>query len=229
MKRFYALLVLAFVAVAPKAFAGGDFYGDEGYGRTYVGYSEALVSWSKASDVNKDLFPLSKSVTLGHLGTGRLFGALPLFVEYGINAQYTYGDSTSTLLGITTNYKADMLAVNIPLHLSLNLSLGSVGLTPYAGVNLRGNIFGTRTSELKVGNTTTTEELRLFDDSEEKGAAGDNAWERFHVGLSYGVSLNLGRCTVGVGIVSDLMPLVEYDDDNTATLTYKTLSVGFAF
>lgn len=229
MRRIYALLVLAFVAFAPKAFAGDEWYGEEGYGRTYASYGDAVVTWSKASDVNKELFPLSKSVILGHLGTGRLLGVLPIYIEYGANVQYTYGDNANTLLGVTTNYKADMLAVNIPIHLSLNLSLGGVGIVPYAGVNLRGNILGTQTTELKVGNTTTTEELRLFDDSDDKGAAGDNAWERFQAGLSYGVSLNLGRCTVGVGIVSDLMPLVEYDDDNNATLTYKTLSIGFAF
>lgn len=229
MRRFYALVVIALVALAPKAVAGGDTYGDEGYGRTYVNYGEAVVNWSKGSDVNKDLFPFSKSVALGYLSTSRLIGALPIYVEYGINAQYTFGDKSSTLLGVTTNYQANMLAVNIPLHFALNLSFGKIGIVPYAGINLRGNIFGEQVTEIKLGKTTTTEELRLFDDSEAEGAAGDKAWERFQAGLSYGVSLNLGRCTVGVGIVSDLMPLVEFDNDNNATLTYKTLSIGFAF
>lgn len=225
MKRFYALLVLALVAVAPKVMAGGD----EGYHRTYAGYSEVVVDWSKAADTNKSLYPFAQSFTLGHLGSTKLFSMLPLHIEYGINAQYTFGDSTSSLLGITNNYNASMLAVNIPIHASLKLSLGEIGIIPYAGINLRGNILGTQVTELKVGNTVTTTEVRLFDDSDDKGAAGDDAWERFQAGFSYGVSLYLGRLTVGVGVVSDLMPLVDYEDDNSANITFNTLYVGFAF
>ena len=229
MKRFYTLLLLAFVAIAPEAIAADNNYGDSGYGRTYINYGDALVSWNKASDTNQTLFPFSKGVALGHLRTVGLSGALPLYVEFGVNAQYSYGDRTSELLGVTTTYKANMLAVNVPLHLSFNISLGGIGIVPYAGINFRGNISGTQTTEIKLGNTTTTEELRLFDDSDAKGAAGDNAWESFQAGLSYGVSLNLGRCTIGIGIVSDITPLADYDDDYSATLTYKSLSIGYAF
>ena len=71
--------------------------------------------------------------------------------------------------------------------------------------------------------------MRLFDDSDEEGAADDTAWERFQTGLSYGVTVGLGRYTVNLGFLSDLMPLVDYDDDYTARLNMTTISLGYAF
>ncbi|MBO7235853.1 MAG: hypothetical protein J6V05_04610 [Alistipes sp.] len=229
MKRLSILLTLAFVAVATSVSAKGDLFSGEGYSRTYVSFSEVSLNWAKGQDANEVLYPFDSNITLGRLKSGKLFAALPLHIEYGLNLQYMYGDESTSILGVETDYKAYTLSVNAPIHASLNLALGKVALTPYAGVNLRYNILGVQTTATEVGSTTTNTEVRLFDSSDEKGAAGKDAWERFQAGLSYGVSLTIGPVTLGAGILTDLMPLVDRGEDNSATLSMKTISLGYSF
>jgi hypothetical protein len=115
------------------------------------------------------------------------------------------------------------------LHASLNLSLGKVAIIPYAGVNLRLNLWGEQITETKIGNTLATNELDLYDTSDKEGAAGDAAWERFQAGLSYGVALRFGAITLSAGITSDLMPLVDRGEELNAMAELKSVSLGFAF
>ena len=125
--------------------------------------------------------------------------------------------------------RVNTLAVNVPVHAALNLKLNKVSINPYLGVNFRINLLGNQTTINKLGDTTTTTKIRLFDDSDEKGAADDAAWERFQTGLSYGVAVSYSRYTFGIGFISDLMPIVDWDDDYTAKMSMTTISFGYAF
>jgi hypothetical protein len=225
MKRFYVLILLALVAVAPKLYAQSG----EGYSRGYVSYSTVAIDWSELKDLNEGLYPIKEAVSLGVLKSAQIVNALPLHLEYGANLQYMFGRDESSLLGVKTTYNASNVALNVPLHASLNLSLGKVAIIPYAGVNLRLNLWGEPITETKIGNTLATNELDLYDTSDKEGAAGDAAWERFQAGLSYGVALRFGAITLSAGITSDLMPLVDRGEELTATTELKTLSLGFAF
>lgn len=225
MKRFYVLILLALVAVAPKLYAQSS----EGYSKGYVSYGVVDIDWSELEDVNEGLYPIKDAVSLGFLKSAQVVNTLPLHLEYGANLQYMFGRDESSLLGVKTTYNASNVALNVPLHASLNLSLGKVAIIPYAGVNLRLNLWGEQIIETKIGNTLATNELDLYDTSDKEGAAGDAAWERFQAGLSYGVALRFGAITLSAGITSDLMPLVDRGEELTATTELKTLSLGFAF
>ena len=225
MKRFYVLILLALVAVAPKLYAQSS----EGYSRGYVSYGVVDIDWSKLEDVNEGLYPIKEAVSLGVLKSAQIVNALPLHLEYGANLQYMFGRDESSLLGVKTTYNASNVALNVPLHASLNLSLGKVAIIPYAGVNLRLNLWGEQITETKIGNTLATNELDLYDTSDKEGAAGDAAWERFQAGLSYGVALRLGAITLSAGITSDLMPLVDRGEELNAMAELKSVSLGFAF
>mgnify|MGYP003294144363 CR=1 FL=1 len=225
MKRFYVLIILALVAVAPKLYAQSS----EGYSRGYVSYGVVDIDWSKLEDVNEGLYPIKEAVSLGVLKSAQIVNALPLHLEYGANLQYMFGRDESSLLGVKTTYNASNVALNVPLHASLNLSLGKVAIIPYAGVNLRVNLWGEQITETKIGNTLATNELDLYDTSDKEGAAGDAAWERFQAGLSYGVALRLGAITLSAGITSDLMPLVDRGEELNAMAELKSVSLGFAF
>lgn len=234
MKRFYLFLVLAMVAVAPRLSAQSLEFSGETYHRTYAGYNIVNLNWDKGGDVNSTILPLTKGFTLGHLESAKLFDlSFPLLVEYGVSLQYNTGNEIEFPIGagseVSSEYHVNTLAMNVPVHAALNLKLNKVSINPYLGVNFRINLLGNQTTTNKLGNTTTTTKMRLFDDSDEKGAAGDAAWERFQTGLSYGVSVGLGRYTVNLGFISDLMPLVDYDDDYTARLNMTTISLGYAF
>lgn len=225
MKRFYVLILLALVAVAPKLYAQSS----EGYSKGYVSYGVVDIDWSKLEDVNEGLYPIKEAVSLGVLKSAQFVNALPLHLEYGANLQYMFGRDESSLLGVKTTYNASNVALNVPLHASLNLSLGKVAIIPYAGVNLRLNLWGEQITETKIGNTLATNELDLYDTSDKEGAAGDAAWERFQAGLRYGVALRFGAITLSAGITSDLMPLVDRGEELNAMAELKSVSLGFAF
>ncbi|MBO5890173.1 MAG: hypothetical protein J6Q28_01935 [Alistipes sp.] len=225
MKRFYVLILLALVAVAPKLYAQSS----EGYSKGYVSYGVVDIDWSELEDVNEGLYPIKDAVSLGFLKSAQVVNTLPLHLEYGANLQYMFGRDESSLLGVKTTYNASNVALNVPLHASLNLSLGKVAIIPYAGVNLRLNLWGEQIIETKIGNTLATNELDLYDTSDKEGAAGDAAWERFQAGLSYGVALRFGAITLSAGITSDLMPLVDRGEELNAMAELKSVSLGFAF
>ena len=230
MKRFYLFLVLAMVAVAPRLSAQSLEFSGETYHRTYAGYNIVNLNWGNSGDDNSTLLPLTKGFTVGHLESAKLFeSSIPILVEYGVNLQYNAGRHYTNIMGNSAEYRINTFAVNVPVHAALNLKLDKVTINPYFGVNFRVNLLGSYTTEHKIGDNTTNKKVRLFDDSDEKGAAGDAAWERFQTGLSYGVSVGLGRYTVNLGFISDLMPLVDHDDDYTARLNMTTISLGYAF
>lgn len=234
MKRFYLFLVLAMVAVAPRLSAQSLKFSGETYHRTYASYNIVNLNWGNGGDVNSTILPLTKGFTLGHLESAKLFDlSFPLLVEYGVSLQYNTGNEIEFPIGagseVSSEYRVNTLAMNVPVHAALNLKLNKVSINPYLGVNFRINLLGNQTTTNKLGNTTTTTKMRLFDDSDEKGAAGDAAWERFQTGLSYGVAVSYSRYTFGIGFISDLMPIVDWDDDYTAKMSMTTISLGYAF
>ena len=234
MKRFYGLLLLALVAVAPKLSAQNLQFSGDTYNRAYASYSTLNMNWDKGADVNACLFPLTTGISLGYLESAKLFdSSLPVLVDYGVNLQYNMGKEidypTGTLLDASSECRVNTLAVNVPVHAALNLKFNKVSINPYLGVNFRINLLGNQTTINKLGDTTTTTKIRLFDDSDEKGAADDAAWERFQTGLSYGVAVSYSRYTFGIGFISDLMPIVDWDDDYTAKMSMTTISFGYAF
>ncbi len=234
MKRFYGLLLLALVAVAPKLSAQSLQFSGDSYHRAFVSYSTLNMNWDKGGNVNAHLFPLTTGISLGYLESAKLFDlSFPLLVEYGVSLQYNTGNEIEFLTGASSEasseYRVNTLAMNVPVHAALNLKLNKVSINPYLGVNFRINLLGNQTTTNKLGNTTTTTKMRLFDDSDEKGAADDAAWERFQTGLSYGVAVSYSRYTFGIGFISDLMPIVDWDDDYTAKMSMTTISLGYAF
>lgn len=238
MKRFYGLLLLALVAVAPKLSAQSLQFSDDSYHRAFVSYSTLNMNWDKGGNV-AHLLPLTTGISLGYLESAKLFDlSFPLLVEYGVSLQYNTGNEIEFLTGASSEasseYRVNTLAMNVPVHAALNLKLNKVSINPYLGVNFRINLLGNQTTTNKLGNTTTTTKMRLFDDSDEKGAADDAAWERFQTGLSYGVAVSYSRYTFGIGFISDLMPIVDWDDDYsandyTAKMSMTTISLGYAF
>jgi hypothetical protein len=234
MKRFYGLLLLALVAVAPKLSAQSLQFSGDSYHRAFVSYSALNMNWDKGGNVNAHLFPLTTGISLGYLESAKLFDlSFPLLVEYGVSLQYNTGNEIEFPIGASSEasseYRVNTLAMNVPVHAALNLKLNKVSINPYLGVNFRINLLGNQTTTNKLGNTTTTTKMRLFDDSDEKGAAGDAAWERFQAGLSYGVALRFGAITLSAGITSDLMPLVDRGEELNAMAELKSVSLGFAF
>lgn len=250
MKRFYALLIVALFATAPALMAqSASFYNatrdaekmikkmpTENYRRVYVGFNDAHINWKDYDHECEMWYPVKSGFTLGYLQSYHILKGLPVFVEYGANIQYLFGkeELSKTFAGVlgADCYKANTFALNVPVNVSMRLSFenNTIAVTPYAGLNFRFNLSGKQITEGEVLDKPYTAEVRLFDSSDKEGAAGEDAFKRFQMGLNYGVSFSYDVYTLSVGRVSDFTRIANFNDH-----TYKgrmgvtTISVGYSF
>ena len=243
MKRLYALLVVAFMAITPTLSAqSASFYNatrdaekmikqmpTSNYYRAYVGYNTAHANWREYGLVGEIMFPIKNGITLGYLESRHVWKGLPIFVEYGANIQYLYGEekmSDLELLGTTFNmdYKTNIFAVNVPVNAALRLSFenDTLAVTPFAGLNFRLNIAGKQV----VSNEDVEVETKIFDASDNKGAMGSSAFNRFQLGLNLGVAVTYNVYTISLGRVIDFSRL---STEGKGHLGVTTIAIGYAF
>ena len=84
--------------------------------------------------------------------------------------------------------------------------------------------------DVKLLDKPYTTEVRLFDSSEKKGAAGEDAFKRFQMGINYGVAFSYDVYTLSVGRVSDFTRIANFNDHAyKGRMGVTTISVGYAF
>lgn len=245
MKRFYALLIVALFATAPTLMAqSASFYNatrdaekmikqmpTTNYHRAYVGYNTAHASWREYGLEGEIMFPINNGVTLGYLESRHVWKGLPLFVEYGANVQYLFGNEklSGRLLPISRNYKTNIFAVNVPVNLAFRLSFenNTIAVTPFVGLNFRLNLTGKQTETILYGDSEQEESMNLFDPSiEEVGAAGIQVFNRLQLGINFGVAVTYDVYTLSIGRVADVTRL---SGDGRGHLGVTSISLGYAF
>ncbi len=217
------MLTVALMAIATTASAqfansgksGGAVADTENYDRFYVGYSPVTID---AGGIDLKLSGLTAGWSRGF----NVWKEKPLFVEVGANlmyvfgkeggASYSYGDYNVEVI----DCKYSWLAVNVPVVASWHFAVhDQIKLAPYAGLNMRGNIFGKEKSD---DSRVSDYELDFFDSDEGDG-------KRFNVGLSLGLNVDYdNRYTFGIGYTTDFTEIMK-----NCEVSYWTISLGMKF
>ena len=192
------------------------------YNRFYVGYSVPNIIWKAPVESNKEDYPFTQGFHVGYLHASHLSKKIPLYLEYGVNFQYLFGRASQQYNSgggnshfWITNW-GSMYSLNVPLNLAMRLGFhgGEKAITPYLGVNLRYNVGGT-IKQRERGTThpsygyEETDKIALFDKSDDRYAMGDKAFERFQVGVNFGVGYTYKKLYVGVGCTFDAMRIAN--------------------
>lgn len=240
MKKLFFLMVTCLVATTASAqfvnsgggnsrstASSGNFFGQmstDDYNRFYVGYNPTKIKWDESE--YEDIFPMSSSLSVGYLHASSLSSQLPLFLEYGTNFQYSFGNSYED--EYETELSMNMYSLNIPVNLALKLQFNDCALTPYLGLNFRVNVAGS----YKLSVEDEEESMNIFSksDMEDWWETDEMTAKRFQAGLNFGVGFNYKNLYLGVGHISDFSKIFNYSDaDFVGKLGVTTLTVGFNF
>lgn len=197
----------------------------------YEGWNTVYLQWNPStfSPKNGD----SESFTGFSAGFNHAFSvsqSIPLFVETGIAAQYSFWSKSDKYHGVDIEYKINILSAKVPVSLMYKWDIpnSSIAIVPNAGLDLRFNIIGKLKGEASYEGKTESESISLFDDDEmkEKGSSfGGEAWKRFQIGWHVGVNAIFAeKFLVGFSYGTDFMDIVKDVKINTASVT-----LGYCF
>lgn len=206
------------------------------YARFYGGYNIVGIEWSDYQSELEKVIPFQKGFTLGYLKATNAVENMPIFLEYGANVMYSFGEESETYYDDYYDYNEkvsiNMISVNVPINLSLKYELNNnLSVAPYVGANFRFNIASTMKREVEVdGGDTYSEsfDIDMLDDSDDE--AGEIAAGRFQLGLNYGVGVNYNNIYIGIGQTTDLSNIIDSEDEEmTGKFGFTTISVGINF
>lgn len=211
-------------ASVSKSGTGLSAMSTDDYNRFYVGYNPMKINWEDDQSELEEEFPLASSLTVGYLHASSLSNNIPLFLEYGANFQYSFGNEKED----GDEWSVNMYSVNIPVNLAFKLQFNDVSLTPYVGANFRVNAAGTLNYKFDYIDGDEDLKINIFDDSDDEDAMGDYAAKRFQAGINVGVGFSYKALYLGVGYVSDFSKLFDADDME-GKIGMTTLTVGINF
>lgn len=200
MKNFKVFLTAVLLILSTSTFAQSmsntwsayvqwnpsSFSGDHGLSLDFDGLS---------AGVNK-AFPLSSKV--------------PLYLEAGVGLQYSFYSDTA----YEEDVKVNMLSAKIPVSLGYEFQIpnSSISISPYAGIDVRGNIYG----RIKYEEFGESESYDLFSDDDMDG----DAWNRVQLGWHVGVNAKFfKKLLVGVSYGTDFNEISEGVKIHTTSVT----------
>ena len=144
------------------------------YGGLYLQYNP---TWQIANYDNVETEYIN-GFTLGYFRSIGLGGDnVPLFLEVGGNLKY--GLHTEKAAGVRIN--DHLLSLNIPVNFGYSIGLGdNLALNPYVGINLRLNLLGVETYDIKG-----VDNINLYS----KDDMGDARYNRFQLGGQIGFKM----------------------------------------
>lgn len=194
----------------------------EGWSSFYVQYNPGTVSPDEGEDLD------FTGVSVGFNKYTSISQSAPLFLEYGAALQYSWNSEEED--DITTKY--NMFSAKIPVNVTYAFAIpnSKITIAPYAGLNLRLNLFGNRKYEVDGLGSYEDEfweemeeeygikqEANLFD-KDDMGHK-DATWKRFQIGWQIGVNVNFQKAYLGVSYGSDFTEIVKDCKMKTTSIT----------
>ena len=227
-------------AKQPKASAAAaGLMAPVGFSSVYLQYnfeSEKVKAGSHSESES------GNSVSAGYNYAFPISGTLPLYVEAGIAAKYVWKNQDGQ--------KFNMLSAKVPVNLLFSYPVNeSFSIEPYAGLYLRGNIFGKvkydshydggysydDDDDYGWGDDDMVDDWGSWGDSRalassdggeksldifSKDDMGDAACKRIQLGMQFGVRARINnQFLIGVGYSMDLTNISKYTILNTDVTT----------
>lgn len=180
------------------------------------------------------------SISAGFAHAFALSNTMPLYVEPGIAAKYVWKKEDGS--------KFNMLSLKVPVNLVFAYPVSDAfTIAPYAGAYLRFNLFGKQKIDSKYTDwddedwgdvddwddwygarsqsKTSVHKVKDSYDVFSKDDMGDDAWNRFNVGMQVGVRAHINNMfVVGVGYTQELTNICDHTKFSSVDLT-----LGIAF
>ena len=228
MKRMKFLLVACLLGIAATASAqfvnsGSSSSAGSTTGDVWEGLRVSYMPMTMVYDVTGAEDTDLTGFSLGYVKSFGVSSTAPLFVETGLNLSYaTYSEEKEEGKYYSAEVKLNMMSLTAPVNLVYKYALSEeVSILPYAGVYLRGNLFGKYKTETSYDGETESTKLDLFD---EKDMGKDGVYKRLQLGWQIGVGLHYNNIALRLSYGKDFSEIAK----KTKVAT-TTMSVGLNF
>lgn len=133
---------------------------------------------------------------------------MPLYIQTGGMLDFGWwSDSTEeTSEYYAVDYKLTTIALSVPVNAAYKIQFEKGYLMPYAGLNLRGNLYATQTIEVDKTNSKP-KDYNMFD---KKDTGSKNAtWSRFQAGANIGAMVCFEKYYLNVCYQPDFTELCK--------------------
>ena len=228
MKRMKFLLVACLLGIAATASAqfvnsGSSSSAGSTTGDVWEGLRVSYMPMTMVYDVTGAEDTDLTGFSLGYVKSFGVSSTAPLFVETGLNLSYaTYSEEKEEGKYYSAEVKLNMMSLTAPVNLVYKYALSEeVSILPYAGVYLRGNLFGKYKTETSYDGETESTKLDLFD---EKDMGKDGVYKRLQLGWQIGVGSHYNNIALRLSYGKDFSEIAK----KTKVAT-TTMSVGLNF
>ena len=194
----------------------------EEWSSVYVQYNPGTVEPDKGDELD------FTGISVGFNKYTSISQSMPLFLEYGVAGQYSWNSEEED--EITIKYNVGSIKAPVNVSYVFNLPNSNISIAPYAGLNLRFNLWGNRKFEVDgLGDYEDyfweemedeygiKEEANLFD-KDDMGSK-DATWKRFQIGWQIGVNVNFEKAYLGLSYGSDFTEIVKDCKMKTTSIT----------
>lgn len=248
MKKLFVLFAVACLALTASAQfsnsgSSSTTYDSDnsGWSTIYLEYNPMSMYYSGKKEKGYDYDAVNyNGFSLGYSRAFALSQSIPIFLETGLGAQFTFRSDTkesnenyhSTWWKETT--RVHMLSLKVPVNFMYKWSIpnSKVELIPYLGLTMRANVWG-QVKESEEGEDdyevsgvySDSESYNLFSEDEDKGMGKGNAWKRFQIGWQIGLKARFAqKFVVGGSFGTDFMEIAKNEKFITGSIM-----LGYSF
>lgn len=215
---------------------------NSGWSAVYIEWNPSNLAFSGNKREKVDFYGSFNGFSLGFSKAVLLTSKIPLFVETGLAGQYSCKSETNEHSYCEESTKFSMLSLKVPVNIMYKFDIpnSTVSLIPFAGVTLRGNVWGKMKWEEYDYDWDERDDYSssLFDNDDMQYLVGyhllddeynyrdiDFAWKRIQIGWQIGLKTIIAeKFIVGASYGTDFNKTAPNYKINTGTIL-----LGYSF